>query len=121
MLRDGCFEQVDSTDFMVTDKGLSSGCVIEDLHNGASLTVTPAIWPRDPDGDTGIPGVRLYVNDWDHFGDATLENFNAWVRFLDRFDLFQTSQAAAQVAAARRAQPVVSTSTSAQPVRRSRA
>ena len=117
LFRDGCFERVDATGYAVTDKGLKTAHLVEDLCSGGSLAFAPIVWGTADDPDVGGAGVRMYLNDWEHFGDATLEGFGAWVQFMDRFDLFQVSLAAAQLAAAGR-QKVPPKSLSSQPVRR---
>jgi hypothetical protein len=113
-----CFERVDETGFRVTEAGLLEVHLIDDLCSGCCIGLQAAIWPRDSDDtDVGDPGVRMFINSRDHYGDATLENFRAWVRFVERFDLFQTSLAAVQLAASGRVEaPEVRSAP--QPVRR---
>jgi len=121
VLQNGCFEQVDATGFRVTDRGLTAIHHVEDLYNGASLAFTPALWPRgegEDDGEVGTPGVRMYINDWDHYGDARLDQFVPWTTFLERFDLFQLSMSAAQMAASGRPHVPPGHNAAPQPVRR---
>lgn len=107
--RDGCFEERDGQ-FALTEKGLSeeSLTVIEDMHGGASIALQPTIVQRrsaeESDGADGTepvggePGMRLYLNGWEVYGDVGLDDYATFADFYERFDLFSTARAAVQVA-----------------------
>ena len=107
--RDGCFEEKDG-EFILTAKGAGedSLVIIEDMHGGASVALQPVIVqrgrPNDDGGEDGTeqlggePGMRLYLNGWEVYGDVGLDDYATFVEFYDRFDLFATSRTAVQVA-----------------------
>jgi hypothetical protein len=107
--RDGCFEEKDG-EFILTAKGAGedSLVIIEDMHGGASVALQPVIVqrgrPNDDEGEDGTeqlggePGMRLYLNGWEVYGDVGLDDYATFVEFYDRFDLFATSRTAVQVA-----------------------
>jgi hypothetical protein len=107
--REGCFEERDDG-YALTAKGKDAVFEIPDLYKGASLAFQPIVFipPATDDGEeesitapidvSGEPGIRIYINSWDLFADATLAEYEAFIMFYNRFDLFNVSLAAAQIA-----------------------
>ena len=125
-LRDGCFEQGEDGTFALTEKGERELIQIEDLHGGASLGFQPVVFDRQPDDGeetavterpAGEPGVRMFLNSWDFFSDARLLEFDSFIRFYERFDLFATSRTAVTIAAAQGAVTIPSLAPAVQPAR----
>lgn len=102
MLGGGVFERAD-VGYRLTAKGEQAVVKVEDLYSGASLAFQPLVFIAEAEGDdvtdpVGEPGVRVFVNSWDHFSDCTVDEFAAFVRFYERFDLFETSRDATTLA-----------------------
>ena len=125
-LRDGCFEQGEDGTFALTEKGERELIQIEDLHGGASLGFQPVVFDRQADDGeetavsdrpAGEPGVRMFLNSWDFFSDARLLEFDSFIRFYERFDLFATARTATAIAAGQGAVTIPSLAPAPQPVR----
>jgi hypothetical protein len=102
MLRDGCFAPAGDNSLRLTEKGESAVCKTEDLYAGASLGFAPIVIPPREDGAAegiGEAGIRIFINSWDFYSDASVEDFAAFVAFYVRFDLFATSRSAIILAA----------------------
>lgn len=124
MLQNDCFEQTE-TGFALTSSGEQAETKIEDLFSGASLAFQPVILSTEREEDveegdadySGDPGVRIFINSWDHFADAPVEDFYAFLQFYQRFDLFATSRAAVSIAAQNGGLTGLSTAMAPQPER----
>ena len=127
-LRDNCFDQKEDGTFALTAKGETELIQIEDLHGGASLGFQPVVFERpSDDGEetavadrpAGEPGVRMYLNSWDFFSDTRLLEFDSFIRFDERFDLFATARAATAIAAGQGAVTIPNLAPAPQPARQS--
>lgn len=107
-LRDGCYDtNDDGVTFFLTPRGETVLFTVGDMIGGASLVFAPIVFVPSDGGHedeshdivrSGQPGVRMYVNSMELYGDCSLVAFNAFVRIIDRFDLMNVSMHAVQLA-----------------------
>jgi hypothetical protein len=102
MVQDGCYEQKENG-FILTPKGYDAVNIIENFIGAASLAFQPILLDNgnehEPDDETGMPGIRIYLNGWEFFSDISLIDFSSFIMFYKQFNLFNLSVSAAQIAA----------------------
>lgn len=123
MLQNDCFVQTE-TGFALTENGEQAETKIEDLFGGASLAFQPVILAASKEEEedeysdhSGDPGVRIFVNSWDHYADTPVEEFYAFLQFYQKFDLFATSRTAVGIVAQNGGLVGLSTAMAPQPER----
>ena len=105
MMTPECFRNVTDSLYLLSKFGESVFIKVSDLVGTSSIAFQPTvIYPYYVEGEEeppgGVPGVRVYINGWDHYSEVTTDAFISFVHFYQRFDLFATSLAAANVGVA---------------------
>jgi hypothetical protein len=129
-LAGNCFvrDGKENTFRLTKDAKLQEMILVEDCCSSAAIGFAPSIIPEDKEDPSerpaGICAVRMFLNSPDMYSDAVLDDFAAFERFYQNFDLFALSRSAMQMAYHEGAVGTSATKwgvSAPQPTRRSRA